>query len=114
MEPSEADHQAEFPFPKAPRVQDPELLAVFRTFPCLACGRSPSDAHHITTKGAGGGDVPENLMPLCREHHTLWHQRGPGHMIRTFSRVRGWLEHWDRTDILKHARFKSPESNANT
>ena len=95
--------EPEFAFPKSRRIRDPELLAVFRTFPCLACGITPSDAHHISSRGAGGDDVPSNLMPLCREHHAEYHARGPAYMIRTYSRVRGWLEHWDRQDILKHS-----------
>lgn len=27
------------------------------------------DPHHIDSKGSGGGDVPQNLITLCREHH---------------------------------------------
>lgn len=104
----DADLQAQFAFPKAPRIQDPELLATFRTFPCLACPPNsqtlPTEAHHITTRGAGGDDVPENLMPLCTYHHQEWHSRGPGHMIRAYARVRSWLEHWNRVDVLSRSR----------
>jgi hypothetical protein len=98
------DPQAQFAFPKAPRIKDPELLATFRTFPCLACGAQPSEAHHITTRGAHGDDVPENLMPLCTYHHREWHSRGPGFMIQSYERVRGWLEHWKRDDVLARAK----------
>tara|TARA_R100001463_G_scaffold115919_4_gene171160 strand:+ start:1614 stop:2609 length:996 start_codon:yes stop_codon:yes gene_type:complete len=34
-----------------------------------------SDAHHLTTKGAGGPDA-ENLVPLCRVHHNEFHSMG--------------------------------------
>ena len=34
-----------------------------------------SDAHHVTTRGAGGPDA-ENLVPLCRTHHSELHQMG--------------------------------------
>lgn len=105
----DSDSQSDFGFPKAPRIQDPELLATFRTFPCLACGTQPSEAHHITTRGAGGGDVPENLMPLCTYHHREWHDQGPGYMINGYSRIRGWLEHWSRDDVL--ARSKKARVN---
>jgi 5-methylcytosine-specific restriction endonuclease McrA len=27
------------------------------------------DIHHIITRGAGGGNEPENLITLCRRHH---------------------------------------------
>jgi hypothetical protein len=30
-----------------------------------------SDPHHIRTRGAGGPDA-ENIVPLCREHHSEW------------------------------------------
>jgi hypothetical protein len=29
------------------------------------------DPHHIVPRGAGGDDVPENLITLCRHHHNL-------------------------------------------
>ncbi len=29
------------------------------------------DVHHITSKGAGGSDVKENLVTLCRKHHIM-------------------------------------------
>lgn len=100
----DSEGQVAFPFPKSPRIKDPNLLATFRSFPCLVCGVQPSEAHHITTRGAGGDDVPENLMPLCTYHHQLWHQKGPGFMIELAPRVRGWLEHWNRTDVLERAK----------
>jgi len=31
------------------------------------------DIHHITHMGAGGDDVPENLIKLCRKHHSEAH-----------------------------------------
>jgi 5-methylcytosine-specific restriction endonuclease McrA len=31
------------------------------------------DAHHITHRGAGGDDVEENLITLCRRHHDMVH-----------------------------------------
>jgi hypothetical protein len=33
------------------------------------------DVHHIDTKGAGGDDVPENLITLCRKHHQQAQER---------------------------------------
>jgi 5-methylcytosine-specific restriction endonuclease McrA len=39
---------------------------------CWTCGRPYADLHHILSRGAGrGDDVPENLMPLCRECHRM-------------------------------------------
>lgn len=31
------------------------------------------DAHHITSRGAGGGDNLENGILLCRRHHQMAH-----------------------------------------
>jgi hypothetical protein len=55
---------------------------------CIACGaHPPSDAHHIKSRGSGGDDRAENLIPLCRKHHTLWHQLGPGLFLDKFPHV---------------------------
>lgn len=32
--------------------------------------------HHIRSRGAGGDDSAENLLPLCTSHHTEIHQIG--------------------------------------
>jgi hypothetical protein len=29
------------------------------------------DIHHIDTRGSGGGDTIDNVILLCRRHHTL-------------------------------------------
>jgi hypothetical protein len=31
------------------------------------------DVHHITHRGAGGDDSPENMILLCRKHHNMSH-----------------------------------------
>ena len=56
-----------------------ELVAWINAMGCLVCGRAPSDAAHVRSKGAGGG-WDRNLVPLCRVHHTEQHQIG----IKTF------------------------------
>ena len=33
------------------------------------------DPHHIISRGAGGGDEPQNIIALCRRHHNLAHAR---------------------------------------
>lgn len=39
---------------------------------CQICGlRRDIQVHHIRSKGAGGGDEPENLVLLCAYHHRL-------------------------------------------
>lgn len=63
-------------FPKIKRIIDEKLLAKIRKRPCVICRITPSDAAHILTKGAGNPDVEWNLLPLCRQHHTIQHQYG--------------------------------------
>ena len=40
------------------------------------CTRPPAccDAHHLDHRAAGGATDIDNLVLLCRRHHTLWHQ----------------------------------------
>lgn len=52
------------------------MLAEIRTQPCAVCGLVPCDAHHIRSRGAGGDDTADNLMPLCRDHHQEVHRVG--------------------------------------
>ena len=47
--------------------------------PCLVCGRSPADAHHLrfTQPRAMGSKVSDEFaVPLCRMHHRDNHQFG--------------------------------------
>lgn len=61
---------------KPERIVDRKLLDTYHQMPCLVCSRRPSDPAHIRSRGAGGDDVPWNLAPLCRVHHTEQHQLG--------------------------------------
>lgn len=59
------------------RVKSKENIEKVKEMPCVACGRSgPSDAHHIRSRGAGGGDELTNLMSLCRICHVEIHKIG--------------------------------------
>ena len=56
-----------------------------RTLPCVACHLpGPSDPHHVKSRGAGG-KAENNLIPLCRVHHTEIHQQG----VKTFAKKWG-------------------------
>lgn len=92
-------------------MEDPELLKRVREMTCVACDsmwgryqRYPTEAHHVTTRGAGGGDREDNVMPLCTFHHREWHKSGPGSMVRKYQTVLDWLEKWDRRDVLERIR----------
>ena len=43
---------------------------------CPACSQESQPPHHIRTRGAGGLDVPENLLALCVQHHRMAHNVG--------------------------------------
>jgi hypothetical protein len=87
-------------FPKPTRKRDPKAIERVRKQACQACAARPAHAHHVTTRGAGGGDTKNNLMPLCFEHHAEWHNTGPSFMIARYPRVKEWLIDHDRFDLL--------------
>jgi hypothetical protein len=67
------------PLSKELRLRDRDHLKFVSTQPCLACGRSPSDAHHLkfAQQRAMGRKVSDEFtVPLCRTHHRELHQRG--------------------------------------
>ena len=67
------------PLTKPLRLRDPDHLKFVSTQPCLACGRSPSDAHHLKfaqQRALGRKVSDEFTVPLCRTHHRELHQRG--------------------------------------
>lgn len=55
-------------------IKDEKYLNFIRSKPCSVCQTSPSDPHHLVSRGAGGSDY--QTVPLCREHHSEYHQRG--------------------------------------
>lgn len=93
-------------FEKRKRIENRSLLDAVARLPCLAnrCYGRGSDPHHVTTVKAGGDDVPENVMPLCRAHHTEWHKVGPGKMIEQYSNIERWLKQMGRFDVLERAK----------
>lgn len=73
-----AVHKADFkPEPRV--IEDKEGWEVLRRLklgPCRVCGNNwlPT-LHHLVGVGRGktGDDVPANLVPLCKQHHQLFH-----------------------------------------
>jgi 5-methylcytosine-specific restriction endonuclease McrA len=88
-------------FPKKTRIKNQELIDFIKTLPCLICYMRPSDPDHITTRGAGGHDLADNLWPLCRKHHNERHSKGLGFMIKKYSSCKQWLIKANRKDILE-------------
>jgi len=63
---------------KLKRFKSQKNLKLTRSLPCpvgMNC-QGQVTAHHIRSKGAGGGDELWNLMPLCMWHHRLIHDVG--------------------------------------
>ncbi len=86
---------------KVIRVVDRQLLDAVKKLPCIACGTMPTDPDHITTQGAGGGDVANNVWPLCRACHTIRHLKGLGFMVKNYIGCLMWLRKNKRTDVLE-------------
>jgi len=61
------------------RVRDREHVRYVAKQPCLICGRSPSDPHHLRfaqTRALGRKVSDEFVVPLCRGHHREIHRCG--------------------------------------
>ena len=64
---------------KPVRERDRNHLRFVASQPCLICGRTPSDAHHIkfAEQRAMGRKVSDRFtVPICRLHHRELHRRG--------------------------------------
>jgi hypothetical protein len=64
---------------KPVRERDRNHLRFVAAQPCLVCGRTPSDPHHIkfAEQRAMGRKVSDRFsVPLCRLHHRELHRRG--------------------------------------
>jgi len=79
------------------------LLEQIRQMNCLACGCSPCDAHHISTRGSLGkaADREDNIIPLCRRCHQEWHFGGPGKFVIKYERVYKFLTDVNHPILLK-------------
>jgi hypothetical protein len=75
---------------KPVRERDREHLKFVAAQPCLVCGRTPSDPHHIkfAEQRAMGRKVGDRFtVPICRLHHRELHRR---------SNERAW---WEKQEI---------------
>lgn len=82
------------------------IIEFLREKPCLACGApGPSDVHHIKSRGSGGTDNPWNVLPLCRKHHSEWHQVGGKKFLKQYADVETYLKAlgWETTPKLWHS-----------
>jgi hypothetical protein len=64
---------------KAIRLRDKEHCKFVTTQPCVVCGRTPSEAHHIRfaqPRALGRKVSDEYTVPVCRLHHRELHRYG--------------------------------------
>ena len=65
--------------PEPRRFRDKDHCKFVTKQPCLMCGRSPSDAHHLRFaqhRALGRKVSDEFVVPLCRGHHREVHRSG--------------------------------------
>ena len=65
--------------PEPRRVRDREHVRYVAKQPCLVCGRSPCDGHHLRfaqSRALGRKVSDEFVVPLCRGHHRQLHGHG--------------------------------------
>ena len=82
------------------RIINKELLKTYKATRCVHCGNKMGVVgHHIRSVGSGGGDVKENLIPLCCVHHIEIHKKGLNYMCEKNTMTKyfilelGW--YWD-------------------
>jgi hypothetical protein len=78
---SSSEQQVTF-ISKPVRERDRNHLRFVASQPCLLCGRTPSDAHHVkfAEQRAMGRKVSDGFtVPVCRLHHRELHKRGDEH-----------------------------------
>jgi hypothetical protein len=64
---------------KTIRLRDKQHRSFVATQPCLVCGRSPVDAHHLRfaqPRALGRKVSDEFTVPVCRVHHRELHRHG--------------------------------------
>ena len=65
--------------PEPRRVRDKDHVRFVAKQPCLICGRTPADAHHLRFaqhRALGRKPSDEFTVPLCRGHHREAHRSG--------------------------------------
>ena len=75
----EAVDKSELAHPEPRRVRDKDHLRFVSTQPCLICGRTPADPHHLRfaqSRALGRKVSDEWVVALCRGHHREVHRHG--------------------------------------
>lgn len=64
----------------------------YKWLPCMVCASTPCDPCHIKTYNTTREDKEDNLIPMCRRHHTMQGQKGWPYMWDNFPDLRGCLK----------------------
>lgn len=91
--------------PKPYRARSKAHLNYVRGFPCMICGRSPVQAHHLLTaqpKAMGKKAGDQWCVPLCLFHHRMLHD--------VSGNERQFMEGHNQGDYLNYARKLAEES----
>jgi hypothetical protein len=76
---AEAIDKSELAHPEPRRVRDKDHLRFVSSQPCLICGRTPADPHHLRfaqSRATGRKVSDEWVVALCRCHHREVHRHG--------------------------------------
>ena len=74
---AEAIDKSELAHPEPRRIRDRDHLRFVSTQPCLICGRTPADPHHLRfaqSRALSRKVSDEFIVPLCRGHHREVHR----------------------------------------
>ena len=93
-------------------MKNKELRASYYDKRCAACGRRPSDPAHIKTYATTLEDSPDNIIPLCREHHTESHKIGMATFCVKYPQVREVVYRmgWDVVTIFGTKKIRKREA----
>jgi hypothetical protein len=78
-QPAEGVDKSELVRAEPRRIRDKDHLRFVSTQPCLICGRTPADPHHLRfaqSRALGRKVSDEWVVALCRGHHTELHRNG--------------------------------------
>jgi hypothetical protein len=104
---------------KPVRERDREHLRFVASQPCLICGRTPSDAHHLkfAEQRAMSRKVSDKFtVPICRLHHRQLHREGDerawwaNHEIEPLATA---ARLWEQTRAPAPIDFKDPNDPGN-
>jgi hypothetical protein len=76
---AEAIDKSDLVHPEPRRIRDKDHLRFVATQPCLVCGRTPADPHHLRfaqSRALGRKVSDEWVVALCRGHHREVHRHG--------------------------------------